>query len=128
MWLGIRSCRGGTAGLWLLIAMCSAVFAGTTGKIAGRVTDGETGDPVIGAAVMIEGTSLGAAADINGDFFILNVTPGEISLRVTAIGYSPKTIQGLRVITDQTTTANFVLGIEAITTGEVVITAERKLI
>ncbi|MBK6911537.1 MAG: TonB-dependent receptor [bacterium] len=128
MWLGIRSFRGGTAGLWLLIAMCSAVFAGTTGKIAGRVTDGETGDPVIGAAVMIEGTSLGAAADINGDFFILNVTPGEISLRVTAIGYSPKTIQGLRVITDQTTTANFVLGIEAITTGEVVITAERKLI
>jgi len=128
MCLKIRGFRNGTAGLWLLVVMCSAVFAGTTGKIAGRVTDGESGDPVIGAAVMIEGTNLGAAADINGDYFILNVAPGEVTLRVTAIGYAPKTIQGVRVITDQTATANFVLGVEAITTGEVVITAERKLI
>ena len=128
MWLGNRSFRGGTAGLWLFVVMCSAVFAGTTGKIAGRITDAENGDPIIGAAVMVEGTSLGAAADINGEFFILNVPPGDVTLRISAIGYSPKTLQGLRVITDQTTNANMVLGVEAITTGEVVITAERKLI
>ncbi|MCB9367212.1 MAG: TonB-dependent receptor [Calditrichaeota bacterium] len=114
--------------MWLFLVMCSAVFAGTTGKIAGRVTDAESGDPIIGAAVQVEGTSLGAAADLNGDFFILNVSPGDVTVRVTAIGYAPKTVEGLRVITDQTTTINFALGVEAITTGEVVITAERKLI
>jgi len=108
--------------------MCSAVFAGTTGKIAGRVTDGENGDPVIGAAVQIEGTSLGAAADVNGDYFILNVPPGDVTLQITAIGYASEKLVGLRVITDQTTTANFSLGVEAVTTSEVVITAERKLI
>lgn len=128
MWLGNRSFRGGTAGLWLFVVMCSAVFAGTTGKIAGKITDAETGDPIIGAAVMVEGTSLGAAADINGEYFILNVPPGDVNLRVSAIGFAHKTLQGLRVITDQTTTADFALGIEALTTGEVVITAERKLI
>ncbi len=77
---------------------------------------------------MVDGTTLGAAADINGDFFILNIPPGDVTLRVSAIGYAPESLQGLRVITDQTTTANFSLGIEAVTTGEVVITAERKLI
>lgn len=128
MWLGNRSFRGGTAGLWLFLVMCSAVFAGTTGKIAGKITEAETGDPIIGAAVMVEGTTLGAAADINGEYFILNVPPGSVNLRVSAIGFAPKTLQGLRVITDQTATADFVLGVEAIATGEVVITAERKLI
>lgn len=128
MWLGNRSFRIGTAGMCLFIGMCSAVFAGTTGKIAGRITDAENGDPVIGAAVMIEGTTLGAAADVNGEYYILNVSPGEATLRVTAIGYAPRTLQGLRVTSDQTTNANFELSVEALTSGEVVITAERKLI
>ncbi len=128
MWLGNRSFRVGTAGLWLFMVISSAVFAGTTGKIAGRVTDAETGDPIIGAAVQIEGTTQGAAADINGDFFILNVAPGQVDVRVTAIGYGTETVRGLRIITDQTSTVNFALNVEAITTGEVVITAERKLI
>ena len=109
MWLGNRSFRGGTAGLWLFVVMCSAVFAGTTGKIAGRITDAENGDPIIGAAVMVEGTSFGAAADINGDFFILNLPPGDVTLRIYAIGYSPKTLQDLRVITAQTTNAKMLL-------------------
>jgi outer membrane receptor for ferrienterochelin and colicin len=128
MWLGNRSFRGGTAGLWLLLVMCSAVFAGTTGKIAGRVTDAENGDPVIGAAVLVEGTTLGAAADINGEYFILNVPPGIVTLKVNALGYAPQALQNLRVITDQTTTADIALGVEAISTGEVVVTAERKII
>ncbi|MBK6765035.1 MAG: TonB-dependent receptor [bacterium] len=108
--------------------MSSAVFAGTTGKIAGRITDNENGDAVIGAAVLVQGTSLGAAADINGDFYILNVPPGNVTLKVNAIGYAPQTLEGLRVISDQTSTVNFELSVEALTTGEVVITAERKLI
>ena len=117
-----------TAGLWLCIVTSSAVFAGTTGKIAGRVTDAENGDAVIGAAVMIEGSSLGAAADINGDYFILNIPPGDVTLRVTAIGYGPRTIQGVHVISDQTSTINFALSVEAISTSEVIVTAEKKLI
>lgn len=113
------------------VAICSHVlgcFCWYDGEDRGRVTDAESGDPVIGAAVIIEGTSLGAAADINGEYFILNVPPGNVTLKVNALGYAPKVLQGLRVITDQTSNADFVLGVEAISTGEVVVTAERKLI
>ena len=45
----------------LLFIFQGIVLAGTTGKIAGRITDAETGEPLIGANVIITGTSLGAA-------------------------------------------------------------------
>ena len=104
------------------------VHAGTVGKVAGRVTDAENGDPVIGAAVQIEGTTLGAAADLNGDFFILNIPPGMVNVRVTAIGYAPQTVQGIQIISDQTSTINFALSPESLQGEEVVIVAERRLI
>ena len=54
----------------------NSVFAGTTGKLSGIVTNKETGDPLIGANVMIEGTVLGAATDTEGNYFILQIPPG----------------------------------------------------
>lgn len=102
--------------------------AGTVGKIAGRITDSENGEPVIGAAVQIEGTSAGAAANIDGEYYILNVPPGRINLRVSALGYTPQVLQGVQVISDQTSTADFVLDPESLIGDEVVIVAERKLV
>ena len=65
-------------GIYILILMILALplnlFAGTTGKLAGRVLDADTGEPVVGANVIIEGTYLGAAADVDGYYFINNIT------------------------------------------------------
>ncbi|CUS92585.1 Domain of unknown function (DUF4480), partial [Candidatus Kryptonium thompsonii] len=44
------------------------------GKIAGKVVDMETKEPLIGANVIIEGTLLGASTDLNGNYVILTVT------------------------------------------------------
>ena len=49
---------------WLLSV--GSLLAGTTGKIAGRVTDRQSGDAIIGANVMITGTNLGASTDTDG--------------------------------------------------------------
>ena len=46
---------------------------GQTGKIAGRVTDVDTGDPLVGANVVVEGLLLGASTDSDGFYFILNM-------------------------------------------------------
>ncbi len=51
------------------------VFA-QQGKVRGLVTDGETGDALPGANVVIEGTSLGASSDLDGSYIILGVPPG----------------------------------------------------
>lgn len=116
-----------TSGLILSLLITSA-FAGTVGKIAGTVIESETGDPVIGAAVQIEGTSLGAAADINGNYFILNIPPGLVNIRCSAIGYAPRTIQGIQISSDQTSTVDFALDPESLLGEEVVVVAERELI
>jgi hypothetical protein len=64
-----------------------AVFAGTTGKIAGTVTDKQSGEPLVGVNVVIVGTTLGAATDAEGYYAILNVPVGTHSVRISYIGY-----------------------------------------
>ena len=46
------------------------LFAGQTGKISGTILDRDTGEPVIGANVILENTFFGAAADIEGYYYI----------------------------------------------------------
>ena len=51
----------------VLIICCTVlqtVFAGTTGKLTGAITIKDTGEPLVGANVLIEGTGLGAATDL----------------------------------------------------------------
>ncbi|HIL58293.1 MAG TPA: carboxypeptidase-like regulatory domain-containing protein, partial [Rhodothermales bacterium] len=54
------------------------------GKIAGRVTDAGSGEPIPGANVLVVETSQGSAADLDGYYTILNVSPGTVTLRITA--------------------------------------------
>lgn len=71
-----------------LIAPCGFVlYAGTVGKISGKVTDEATGEPLISTNVVIQGTSLGAATDIDGNYTILGVPPGVYTLVVSMVGY-----------------------------------------
>ena len=80
----------------ILLAAVSA-WAGTTGKIAGVVTDKESGEPLPGVNVMIVGTTVGAATNIHGEFFIINVPPGTYTLRATLIGYGPVETKNVQV-------------------------------
>jgi len=45
-----------------------ALHAATWGKIAGRITDGRTKEPLLGANVIVTGTNLGAVTDLSGDY------------------------------------------------------------
>ncbi len=47
-----------------------------TGKIRGTVVDESTGEPIIGANVVLQGTSRGAATDLDGFFVVLAIQPG----------------------------------------------------
>ena len=49
------------------------LFAGTVGKIKGRVLDSVSKDPIIGCNVYLPSTSYGSSTDLDGFFLILNV-------------------------------------------------------
>ncbi|MBI5645881.1 MAG: TonB-dependent receptor [Ignavibacteriae bacterium] len=105
----------------------AALFA-QTGKIAGKVMDRETGEPLIGANVKIDGTSRGATTNINGEYVILNVPIGKVTLVATYVGYQNITIRDVLVRSQETTQKDFQLPSEAYKVGEVEIIAERPLV
>lgn len=111
----------------LLFAISPLVQAGTTGKIAGVITDRETGERLPGVAVTIVGTTMGAAADQDGQYFILNIVPGVYKLKAQLIGYSPMEVDNVSVSLDLTTTIDFQLSSEALEMAGVTVTAERPI-
>ncbi len=112
----------------LILLAAVSVWAGTTGKIAGVVTDKESGEPLPGVNVMIVGTTVGAATNIHGEFFIINVPPGTYTLRATLIGYGPVETKNVQVTVDLTTPVDFKLSTQTIEMGTVTVEAERPLI
>ncbi len=105
-----------------------ALFAGTTGKIVGRVTDKETGDPLPGANIVIEGTTMGAASDVDGYYVILNVPPGTYTLTCSYVSYQTMRVENVRVDADRTTEVNFALSPATIVTEVVEVTAKEPVI
>ena len=102
----------------------SISFAGTTGKISGKVIDKTTGEPLIGCNILVEGTTLGAATNIDGSYYILNVPPGLYTVRASMIGYGIIRLDKLQVIVDLTANADFELSTEIIEGQEIIVTAQ----
>ena len=116
--------------VWVAISsllIATSLSAGTTGKIAGSVRDANTGEPLIGANVILKGTYLGASTDVDGYFFIINVPVGEYTLEISMIGYQTVIYPKVRVMLDQTTKLDFKLKEQAIKGEAVVVIAEQEV-
>ncbi len=105
------------------------LFAGTTGKLSGKIIDSETKEPVVGANVILEGTYLGAAADVDGYYFINNIPPGKYRVIITAVGYQKTIIENVAIKIDLTTSIDVELSSTVLSMGqEVIVKAERPLV
>ncbi len=113
---------------FFLLLIPAITFAGTVGKIKGKVTDLTTGEPLIGANVLVVGTSFGSATDINGEYIISNLDAGVYEVKASYIGYQTITVSNIRVSADLTTELNFELPGEGIETDVVEVVAERPLV
>ncbi len=121
-----------TYGAVLLLVLLGVAASHTaqaqTGKIAGQVTEGDTGEPLPGVNVVIVGTTQGTTTNVDGYYSILNLKPGAYAVRASFIGYTPVVVENVRVRIDQTTEIDFELETEVLEGEEVVVTAERPLI
>ena len=113
----------------LLCSCVSMLIAGSTGKITGKVTDSSNKDALIGVTIALEGTTYGAATDIEGNYLILNVPPGTYTLRASAVGYHPSRVSAVNVSVDLTTKIDFQLSQMTIELKEeVLIIAQRPIV
>lgn len=103
-------------------------LAGTTGKLSGTVKEADSNNFLIGCNIIIIGTDLGTATDIDGEYFLLNIPPGTYNVKFQMIGYETVIINDVVISIDKTTRLNSELATEVIAGSEVVVTAERKLI
>ena len=90
----------------LLITLTCVTITGFTqnrGTISGTVTDGETGETMPGVNVIIRGTSFGASTNIDGEYTIDNIRPGDYTIEVSFIGYERKAYTGIQVFAGENT-------------------------
>ncbi len=118
------------AGLAALVAIASLAAPSATaqtGKLSGRILDA-SGQPLIGATVLVVGTDYGAATDVDGFYNVLRIPPGTVSVRVSSIGYQTQIIEEVRIASNTTTELDVTLQDETVTGEEVVVTAEQPLV
>lgn len=99
---------------WLFAAVLGAALAAPitaaqaqTGKLTGIVTDAESGKPVEGVAVVIQGTTLGANTNAAGRYFIIQVPPGTYTVQARRLGFQSVNATNVQIAIDVTREQNF---------------------
>lgn len=74
------------------LIMSIGIVTAQTSNVSGIVISEEDGEPVIGASVLVMGTTLGTVTDIDGKFIISNVPHSAKNLRVSFVGMQTQEI------------------------------------
>jgi TonB-dependent receptor len=105
----------------LLVIASGSVYA--NGTITGTVTDASDGSELFGATILVAGTSIGTATDIEGRYQLRHVPPGSIQLRISYIGYDTQFIT-IDVVSGRTSVLDIELTPSALVGEEVRVTAQ----
>jgi TonB-dependent receptor len=111
--------------LGVLLLLCIPSLAFGSGTLKGLIVDGATHEPLVGAHVMLVGTSIGAASDINGQYMIRNIPAGQYTAKCSYVGYDAKEI-AVTITDDGIVTQNFGLKAIMVEGQEVVITGQAQ--
>jgi outer membrane receptor protein involved in Fe transport len=107
-----------------LVMFCFPVFAQPGGVLSGRVSDKNSGDPLIGATILLKGTDRGAVSDMKGEYE-LRLDAGTHTLRVSFVGYVSEEIK-LNMSANQRLTQNFELTMDLIGFDQVIVTGSQN--
>lgn len=113
----------------ILTVFAALLFMGAqaqsgNGTIRVNVVDDQTGEALIGANVVITGTTQGSVTDLDGSASIPSLKPGDYSIQVSFVSYQTKTIEGVHVDAGQVQKLNVRLAQESLGLKEVVVTAK----
>lgn len=107
--------------IFLFVALFMGTWSGfaQNGTVTGKVSDNQNG-PVIGASVVLLGTTIGSATDVDGKYLISKAPSGNFTVRVSCIGYKPFS-QNVTLQNNQTVTLNFILQPDVMNMEELVV-------
>ena len=86
------------------------IFGGTDGQLRGNITNIE-GEPLIGAQIFIQELGIGAVADIDGNYILLNIPVDSYDITVTMISYRTQIYKDVHIVMDNTVWLNFSLDV-----------------
>lgn len=93
--------RGASASVFLILIILFIVIPpalrAETGTIHGILTDSATGEPLVGASVMVIGTGCGANTDFDGVFRIYHVDTGQCEIKISHLDYGTISIPDIIV-------------------------------
>jgi hypothetical protein len=107
--------------LILQLIFSTQIYSQGLGTITGKVIDKNSQEELIGATILLEGTTLGAQTDAEGKFIIKGIPPKSYNLVVQYVGYNAKTLFNIVVTTGNILTFNIELDPASKTLGEVVV-------
>ena len=102
-------------------------YAGTDGQIRGKITN-EAGEAMIAAQVFIEELGIGAVADMDGNYILLNIPVGTYDVTVAMISYRIQIYSNVNVLMDNTVWLNCILEVEAIGGDIIYVSGEKALV
>ncbi len=110
---------------FLLLLFFTPIISAQNGSVKGVIKDAQTHESLPYSNAVLDGTSLGSAADMEGNYIIKNVPPGNYTLRATYIGYQKQEVK-IEVKAGKTTEYNFLLSPEAVEGQTVVVTGQAE--
>jgi len=117
-----------TVSIILILTTPQRLQAGVTGKISGKLKDPVTGVVVVGATIQVIGTNFGSISDDLGRFVILNIPPGQYTLRISIIGFETLLLNDVPVTADLTTRFDLTMQPSVLQGQEVVVHAAKDVI
>ena len=107
------------------VLLSPAILAQGTGSLKGKVLDKATNEALGGANIIIQGTTLGAAADLDGNFVIRNIPAGNHKIIVSYIGYNSDSTE-INLVANRTIEQEFYLSLNVVEGQTVVVTSQAQ--
>jgi len=108
----------------LVFALPHIAVSKPSGIIEGRVTDTETGSPLVNVNIFLKGTGLGTTTDLQGRYSIAGVPAGKFEIVAQIVGYKEEK-RVIELLPNQRMTLDFKLRQSAILLDEIVVTATK---
>jgi hypothetical protein len=111
----------------VILMLPASLWAQNTGTLTGTVKDKLTQEALIGASIQLEGASIGATTNVEGNFTISGIPPKSYSVIASYVGYAAQTRFNIVITTGNANQLNFELEPDSKALGEVVISQNRSV-